>query len=149
MSFINNFQRFMYGRYGIDDLHKFLFRIYFVLFMFDIFLNNLILSISCLSIFVFMIYRVFSKNIYKRRKENKLFLKIKKVVLKPFFNIKRNIQDKDHIYKKCHKCGTTLRLNLPSSRGIKKAKCPECKKSVKFLTFRKAKIEIIKNKDKR
>lgn len=146
MSFINKFQRFMYGRYGIDDLYKFLFKIYIILFMFDIFLNNIVLTIIQLLIFVIMFYRFFSKNTYKRNKENKMFLKLKNKVTKPFSNIKRNLNDKEHIYKKCHKCGTTLKLPLPSSAGIKKAKCPNCKKRVKFLTFRKQKIEIIKNK---
>lgn len=43
-----------------------------------------------------------SKKIYKRSDENQRYLKIKNNLLKPFTNIKRNIKDKDHIYKKCN-----------------------------------------------
>ena len=40
--------------------------------------------------------------------------------------IKRNMNDKDHIYKKCSKCKTTLKLPIPYERGIKHTKCPKC-----------------------
>ena len=65
-------------------------------------------------------------------------------MLKPFINIKRNIEDKDHIYKKCPKCKTILKLPVPSERGIKHAKCPSCKKRVTLFTLKKLKIEVIK-----
>ena len=87
-----------------------------------------------------------SKNIYGRSKENVFFIRIKKKVLKPFNNIKRNYKDKDHVYKKCHYCKTTLKLPLPSKRGFKKVKCPDCKKRNKFLILRKMKVELIKTK---
>ena len=61
-------------------------------------------------------------------------------------NLKRNIKDKDHIYKKCSKCKTTLKLPVPYERGIKHTKCPKCKKRISFLVLKKQKIEIIKNK---
>lgn len=92
-----------------------------------------------------MIYRVFSKNINLRKKENKLYIKLKNKVTKPFINIKRNLNDKHHVYVKCFKCKTTLKLPLPSKIGIKHAKCPKCKKRLTFFTFKKEKIEIIKD----
>ena len=70
---------------------------------------------------------------------------MKKAISRPFLNIKKNIQDKDHIYKKCHKCKTTLKLPLPSKKGIKHAKCPHCGNRVTLLTLKYQKIEIIKN----
>ena len=73
------------------------------------------------------------------------YLKIKKKLVKPFSNLKRNINDKEHIYKKCKYCKTTLKLPLPSKRGIKTAKCPKCGKKVKVFTLKKEKIEIITN----
>ena len=69
-----------------------------------------------------------------------IFIKI----FKPFENIKKNITDKDHIYRKCFKCKTTLKLPLPSKIGILHAKCPKCKNRRTLITFRKEKIEIIK-----
>ena len=147
MKWLYKIQKFMIGRYGIDELYKFLFNLYLILFFPNIFLrNDVIAKIEFIILFI-AIYRVFSKNIRQRRKENKIFLKLKKNIIKPFLNIKRNIQDKEHIYKKCS-CGTTLKLPLPKKIGIKHAKCPDCKKRVAFLTLKKEKIIIIPKENK-
>lgn len=147
MNFIQKIQKFMYGRYARpDELYKFFFWLYIILFIISLFINSSILQVIQLLIIFIIIYRLFSKNIYKRSAENQKFLKFRKKITKPFINIKRNIEDKDHIYKKCPKCKTVLKLPVPSERGIKTAKCPHCKKRVKVLALKKLKIEIIKNK---
>ena len=144
MNFIYKLQRFMQGRYGTDDLYKFLFILYLILFTINIFLNSIVLTILQVLIIIVTFYRILSKKIYKRRKENEIYLKIKKKILNPFNNIKRNIKDKTHIYKKCNKCKTTLKLPTPMKRGIKIAKCPSCGKRIKMLVLKKVKIEVIR-----
>jgi len=144
MKLRNKLINFMYGRYGVDELYKFLFTLYIITFIINIFLKNLIIDIISILIVVITFYRVFSKNIYKRSKENREYLKLKNKVLSPFQNIKRNLKDKDNIYKKCPKCKTTLKLPLPDKRGIKHTKCPKCKKRLTLLILKKQKIEIIK-----
>lgn len=147
MKFIAKVQKFMYGRYArLDELYKFLFWIYFILLIIDLFVNSKILLILELLVIFIIFYRMLSKNIYKRSNENIKFLKFKKKLLKPFSNIKRNIEDKEHIYKKCPKCKTILKLPIPMERGIKHAKCPKCKIRVKVLALKKVKVEIIRNK---
>ena len=149
MKFIDKLRRLMIGRYGIDDLYNFLFRLYLILFLIDIFINSKILTIIELIIVIIMFYRFLSKNIYTRQKENKEFLKLKSKVLKPFNNIKRNYKDRDYyVYKKCKYCKTTLKLPLPKKRGIQHVKCPKCKKRIKFICFRQEKVEVIKAKKK-
>ena len=143
---INKLQKFMYGRYGPDDLYNFLFKVFIILFIIDIFTRNNVVVILELLLLIIMMFRFFSKNIYVRSHENQKFLNLKRKLSKPFTNIKRNMHDKEHIYKKCHKCKTTLKLPLPSERGIKHAKCPTCGKRISFLTFKYQKVEIIKNK---
>ena len=146
---IYKIRKFMIGRYGPDDLYKFLFGIYIILFIIDLFINSNILNALELLIVLIMLYRLLSKNITRRRKENSCYLKMKKKVIKPFQNIKRNFKDRDYyVYKKCHKCKSTLKLPLPSKRGIQKVKCPTCKNRIKFLCFRQEKIEVIKKKKK-
>lgn len=145
MKFVNKLQKFMYGRYGPDDLYKFLIYTYLVLFLVNIFFNNTILTTLEFLVFIIMIYRFLSKNIYARSKENQSYLKFKRLVTKPFMNLKRNVKDNDHIYKRCHKCKTTLKLPLPMKRGIKHAKCPKCGRRVTLYTWRHQKIEIIRN----
>lgn len=147
MKFLYKLQKFMYGRYGIDDLYRFLVYIYLILVLLNLFLNNQIIAWIELIIATITIYRSLSKNISKRRRENTKYLKIKEKFLKPFVNVKRNLSDRDHIYKKC-RCGTTLKLPLPRKRGIKHAKCPDCKRRLAFFTFRKAEIIIIPKNEK-
>lgn len=138
-------QKFMIGRYGPDNLYQFLLKLYIVLFIIDLFIQSKILSMIELVVVLILFYRFFSKNISRRRKENQAYLKMKKVVLKPFKNLKRNYQDRDYyVYKKCHKCKTTLKLPLPLKRGIQKVKCPTCKSRIKFFCMRHEKIEVIK-----
>ena len=146
MNFINKLQKFMIGRYGIDDFYHFLFRSYISLIILNIFFNSKILTILELIIIIYTFYRVLSKNCYQRRKENKKYLNIRESILMPLKNIKRNIQDKDNVYKKCSKCKTILKLPVPMKRGIKHAKCPNCKKRLTIITLKKQRIEIIKKK---
>lgn len=146
MNFIYKVAKFMYGRYGIDDLTKFISKLLFIILLFNILFRSYILLIISLLLLIIIIYRSLSKKIYIRNKENNIYLKIKEILLKPFKNIIRNYQDKDHIYKKCRKCKKTLKLPLPEKRGIKHTKCPNCKNKITFITFRKQKIEIIRNK---
>ena len=145
MKFRNKLQKFMYGRYGPDNLYNFLFGLYIILIVLDLFIDNKILLILELFVIFVMFYRFFSKNIYKRNLENKKYLKIKKKLLSPFKNLKRNLNDDEHIYKKCHKCKTTLKLPVPYKRGIKHAKCPNCKNRVTVFSLKRQKAELIKN----
>ena len=146
---MSNFLRMMYGRYGVDNLSKFLFSLYIIIFVIGLFYKNFILDTIGLLLLFIVIFRFFSKNIYKRTKENQIYLKIKNKTLKPFKNIKRNFKERnEHVYKKCHKCKTTLKLPLPYERGIKHAKCPTCKNKITFLSLRKQKIEIIKDNER-
>lgn len=144
MNFINKLNNFMYSRYGRDELYNFLFYIWIIFFAVSLFVDNKVVDIFQIIIIVIMFYRFFSKNIKRRRKENNCYLKIKRWLLRPFNNIRRNISDRDHIYKKCPRCKTVLRLPLPSERGFKKAKCPHCHKKVLILALKKQKIEVIK-----
>lgn len=145
MQFINKVYKFMQGRYGIDELYKFNFIIYLCIFILNIFIQSRYLTLLELLLIFIMIYRSLSKNIKKRKKEEQKYLKIKKIITKPFINILRNISDKDYIYKKCHKCKRTLKLPIPYERGIKYTTCPKCKYKNKLLILKKQKVEIIKN----
>ena len=144
MEFITKLNKFMHGRYGIDELHSFIFKIYISLIIIDLFVDNKILILLELFLLFIMIYRFLSKNCYQRRKENKLFTQIKKEIEKPFLTFKKNITDKENVYIKCGKCKKILKLPLPYERGIKHTKCPNCKKKMTILVLKKQKIEIIK-----
>ena len=144
MELIYKIQRFMDGRYGIDELSNFLFKIYIALVILNIFIDNYLISILELIIIIIMIYRTLSKNINKRKQENIKFIKVKKQIIKPFISIKKNISDKEYIYRKCNGCKKVLKLPIPFERGIKHVKCPNCKKKITTLVLKKQKVEIIK-----
>ena len=147
MKLISKINKFMYSRYGVDDLSKFIFKLYFVVLLLNILIRHYVMFIIELLLMIIIIYRVCSKKIYRRNKENMIYLKAKNKLLKPFINIQRKCQDKNHIYKKCRGCKRILKLPLPDTRGIKHVKCPKCNKRLTILTLRKQKIEIIRNKN--
>lgn len=144
MNFISKLQKFMYGRYGLDDLNKFIFYIYLMLFIISLFSSNIIILIIESILLLIFILRCISKKIYKRNSENIKYKKIKSTLIKPFSIIKRNIKDKDYIYRKCPKCKTILKLKIPIKNGIKHIKCTNCNYRIKTLVLKKQKIEIIK-----
>ena len=136
MNFIYKFRNFMYGRYGTDELSKFLFKIYVLLLIVNLFVKLNIIFYIELFILLIILLRYFSKNIYRRGKENKAFLNIKNKIL---FSYKE-----DKVYKRCHKCKTRLKLPLPNKIGIKRVKCPECGYRNRFLILRKERIDVIR-----
>ncbi len=120
--FFNNlglkFQRFMYGRYGIDALYRGLFWIYLSTIFIGVILGGAIdkriyttISILGLGIIIFAFYRVFSKNIEKRRMENQKWLVFENKIKKEFRLIKDKWKfRKTHVFRKCPKCKAVLRL---------------------------------------
>lgn len=136
---INWYQRLMYHRYGVDELYYFLFKIVIILVIMSLFSSSLYLHIIEIVLLSIMIFRKYSKNRGKRKEENTKYLLLRKKIKK-----KWRKTDTDYIYKKCRKCKTILRLPLPSTRGIKHTKCPECQRKMKVLCLKKQQVEIIK-----
>ena len=124
-NFINKLTKFMYGRYGIDELYYFLLIICLIIIILNIFIHSSILTIIELIIFLVAIYRYLSKNTYKRNKENKRYLYIKDKIINYFKYQKRKYNDRNtHMYKKCPKCKQKIRL--PLKKGKHTVKCPNC-----------------------
>ena len=132
------YNKLVEGKNGKDDLCVFQFKFLICLFVLDLFVDSYIVGLSQLITIITLIYRFFSKNIYRRVKENEKFLDIKYSLSSPFKNIKRRIVDREHLYKKC-RCGTTIKVKLPKKRGIKHTKCPSCSRRVRILALRKKK----------
>ena len=86
----NKLRTFMIGRYGIDDLYKVLLVIYTILILINIFIRSKIIAVIEVLLIIIMIYRVLSKNIYQRRKENDMYLKIKNKILSTYNYNKKN-----------------------------------------------------------
>ena len=61
---------FFQGRYGIDELYKFLFLVFWIVAILSLFIRNPIIYLLEILICFFMLYRALSRNIYKRQNEN-------------------------------------------------------------------------------
>lgn len=119
-------QRFMIGRYGIDELSRFLMIIALVLCVLDIFIDNVLLGSVFMVLIFYVYYRMFSRNYNKRYQENAKFLQIQdRIVAK--FNSEKSImkQRKTHHIYKCPTCGQKIRI--PRGKGRICIICPKCK----------------------
>ena len=119
-------QRFMIGRYGIDELSRFLMIIALVLCVLDIFIDNVLLGSVFMVLIFYVYYRMFSRNYNKRYQENAKFLQIQdRIVAK--FNSEKSImkQRKTHHIYKCPTCGQKIRI--PRGKGRICITCPKCK----------------------
>ena len=125
-SFRERIERFMAGRYGIDRLYYMLLAICSILIVVNVFVGSIIISLIEFALFGYALYRVMSKNIYKRQSENEKFIKLTKKP-KSFFNLQKcKMRDrKTHVYKKCPACHNNLRL--PKEKGEHTVTCPCCK----------------------
>ncbi len=130
------FTSFMYGRNGIDQLYHFLFWTIVSLSLLNIFLKEWVLTVIELLILVYALFRVFSRNVYRRQKENQVYLVCVGKIRNFFGGIKKKISSKaalesnkwrdrkTHVYKRCPKCKNILRL--PKVKGKHTAACPCC-----------------------
>lgn len=141
----NKLRTFMIGRYGIDDLYKVLLIIYTILILINIFIRSKIIAVIEVLFIIIMLYRVLSKNIYQRRKENDMYLKVKNKILSTYNYNKKKYKDRNtYMYKKCPNCRQKIRL--PLKKGKHTVKCPKCsnKFEVKCHKNEKIKVEIVK-----
>lgn len=119
--------RFMYGRYGADQLYYALLVLCFALMLVNAFIRLVLLDIVIWLILVLIIYRAFSRNIYKRQIENRKFLKIWNPIKAKFSLFACRIKEiKTHRYRRCANCKAVLRL--PFRKGTHIVNCPRCHK---------------------
>jgi len=131
-SFRERLYRFMYGRYGMDELGKLLIITYFVFVIANIFINSIYFYIISLVIALLFTLRVFSRAVHVRKKENDRYLKIRKDIKNFFVLQKSRFKDrKTHIYRRCPSCGAVLRLLRRKEKGENSVKCPRCSHSFK------------------
>ena len=129
---MNWLKKFMYGRYGGDQLSKALLILSFILIILAGFLPTSLSSLVFIGYIptLVCIFRMFSKNIYKRQQENYKYLKIKNSVVIWFKQkLNRAKDSKTHKYFTCPDCKQKLRV--PRGQGKISVTCPKCKKSFK------------------
>lgn len=126
------FYTFMIGRNGPDNLFRFCIWTSLAVSIISIFIFNpwiqLAFSLVYYGLLGYAIFRMLSKNVYKRRQENDKYLALKGKVKSFFSRKKAQFRDrKTHVYKTCPHCKATLRL--PKQKGVHTTSCPRCRKS--------------------
>ena len=118
-------QRFMIGRYGADELTRFLMIVSMILMVLDLFFRTYIFFALALAVMVYAYFRMFSRNTEKRYKERIAYLKIQSKVVYFFAGIKNRWKDRrvNHIYK-CPSCRQKIRI--PKGKGRIEITCPKC-----------------------
>lgn len=120
----NALQRFMYGRYGNDQLNLFLLFSYVALYLLYSITHIVLFYWVSFATVVWSLFRLLSRNFAKRRAENAKFMKLAAPVVK-WYRMRRTIhRDKDHVYFKCPSCAQQLRV--PKGKGKITVTCRNC-----------------------
>ena len=129
----------MMGRRGVDQFTIALYLGWLVLSLLGSLLYrwsvavSLVLRIAALVCVVYGLYRMFSRNIAARDRENAAFLRVWTKVKAWFRSISRRWRDrKTHVYVKCGGCGAELRV--PKGKGKLIVTCPKYHHEVRITT---------------
>ena len=116
--------RFMQGRYGIDQLNSFLMIVCVICFIVNMFIGSIVLTFIAYGTWLFVIFRMFSKNIYARNRENDKYLNFFSP-LSRWLKLKlMSKQDPSNKYFSCPKCKQMVRV--PKGHGTVVVTCPNC-----------------------
>ena len=118
----------MAGRNGNDQLNIFLLIVDLILMLLSsIFSKSIggVLYPIVIALLVYVYFRMFSRNVYKRREENGKYMRLKyKAAAELRLFKERWIQRKDYKFFICPSCHTNLRV--PRHRGKIKIVCRKC-----------------------
>ena len=126
----NAIARFMYGRNGMDQLNLVLMWVVLILDVVTMLVQrnhaavSMVLYWLSMAGWVYVLFRMFSKNLSKRRGENQKFVNWVWRMKSSRAGAKERHADKDHKYFTCKTCGTICRV--PVGKGKIIITCPKC-----------------------
>ena len=126
--------RFMTGRNGADNLSRAVSVVVVVLLVVSLFIHGeaaRVLWIIAVLGMVYVYFRMFSRNVYKRREENAKYLRATAGVRMYFRGLReRWSQRRDYKFFRCPSCRTLLHttfiLRVPKGKGKIKVVCRKC-----------------------
>lgn len=119
-------RRWMYGRYGVDNMSKTMIYVALGLCILSIFMFRGLFYFVSMGLMIYAYYRAFSRNIQKRYAELQRYEKWKKSVKN--FPKTMAMRKTHHIYR-CPNCRQKIRI--PRGKGNIEITCPKCR--TKFL----------------
>ena len=121
---MNWLRRMMYGRYGTDQLNLFLLFAGLLFSLIGTFSRRALFGFAADLIWLWAIFRMFSRNLPRRRTENMKFMKIAGPCISWYHQRRNMARDRDHCYFKCPSCGAQLRV--PRGKGKISITCRKC-----------------------
>ena len=129
-------RKFMEGRYGADELNRFLTVCGWVLLLIGFVLSGIDNKVTLIvgsvlvtlswALLIYSLFRTFSKRTQARASENYRYFVCKNKVLGWFRRRKARWQDrKTHRYFRCPQCRATVRV--PKGKGKIRITCPKCR----------------------
>ncbi|MFQ9985103.1 MAG: hypothetical protein ACLU61_06890 [Lachnospiraceae bacterium] len=123
-NFKEKLQRFMMGRYGVDQLGKTLLYVSVILLILDIIFRTNLFFWLAVVLLVFCYVRMFSKNYSQRSAENAAYLRFTGKVKGVFTRKKNEAMDREHRIFSCPNC--KQRIRVPRGKGKISIHCPKC-----------------------
>ena len=128
MNFRQRIQQFMYGRYGYDQLGRSLILAALICIVLGMFMPAAVRPLLLLAQYMALIYcifRVMSRNLAQRQRENAWYLRKEQAVLRWFRSLKdRWQQRKEYKFFRCPSCHALLRV--PRGKGKLVLTCRKC-----------------------
>lgn len=117
--------RFMRGRYGYDELSKFLLVVSIIFTLLSGIRGLGFIGVLGSASLILVFFRVFSKNFQKCSLQNQKYLSIKNRITRKFQIALNNFkQRKDFRFYGCLSCGQKIRV--PKGKGKITITCPKC-----------------------
>ena len=115
-------RRFMMGRYGTDKLNMAILVVGLIASLLSVFVGmpllNLVLVLLSYGLMGWALFRMLSRNTYKRYRENRKYLMLME-----------RFKDREHRYFDCPRCRQQVRV--PRGKGKISITCPKCRE--KFI----------------
>ncbi len=132
--------RFMQGRYGMDELSRFMMGASLVILLVELITKWHVLTLVFWAVFIIIYYRMFSRDYGKRQQENQKYLNARYKLRAKWYQIfhkngkntvsfdklQKDLQQRMqyHIYK-CPNCSQKIRI--PRGKGRIMISCPKCR----------------------
>lgn len=130
--------RFMYGRNGVDQLGLSLVWMCLGLNILSALLSKPVPVVATvlywvsMALWVYVLFRMLSKDVYKRREENSKWLNLRWRLKSGYSEAKTRHADKEHKYFTCKSCKTICRV--PVGKGKIVITCPKCGTQIQAKT---------------
>ena len=122
--FRDGMNSFMAGRYGNDNLNRFMLYVCIALLVVDIFVRSSFLYLIPIVLLCIIYFRMLSRNVEARYAENERYLRVRDGFLGIFRRGGHGQAQAGYRIYVCPKCRQKIRI--PKGKGRIKIRCPRC-----------------------